>query len=181
MTTLPSDINNVLNVDTNKIVSIPLSNPLVMRQNALYQLDTFDVLAIDNASYKDIAGFLSLNENEEDTNKPFFINLCKTLQIDGLKLSDTGLGYVYEVIRAYSGDSMTGILDTLAKDDRVWGEVSLDDALLEYSINPHDMSEDEKLAAVVKSINESEDRSYHASYEQNGTTTILHSQVTDKL
>lgn len=103
----------VLNVDTNKIVLLPLQNSIVSGYGKVYTLPQSEVLAIDDEHYKEIASVLSLPETQKDFSDQFFETMFHDAHPNAPKMNPDGYKKLHAMLNKGHGESFTGVLKAL--------------------------------------------------------------------
>lgn len=163
-----------VNIDTDKIVHIPLSHPSAQQTHLTLDLHLPDIRGISDKHYQEIVAQLNLKpENDNATMQFFAEQYAQALEDGDEKLSARGIKAMFNILNKEF--ILSDILGECLKEARYWCEVELNELAGELGLNFSESdSRGRKLDAVQECLDEDSDKyTYMDEYDINGKMLIL--------
>lgn len=175
MFNLENNIHPVLNIDTNQIVLLPVSDAFVIKQGALYYHMSCKMFAITDIAYQEVLqNILTPCEQLPLATQHYFIIQCKEQSDDNLPaLSDEGYEMVYRLLKD-SGYSTKDMLQNLQSILSSWHEVRPESLLARHGVDNTNMSNAMKIKASVGLLQQEDGLEFENSYDVAGKPMVLY-------
>ena len=163
-----------VNIDTDKIVHIPLSHPSAQQTHLTLDLHLPDIRGISDKHYQEIVAQLNLKPENDNTTMQFFAEqYAQALEDGDEKLSARGIEAMFNILSKEF--ILSDILGECLKGTRYWCEVELNELAGELGLNFSESdSRGRKLDAVQECLDEDSDKyTYMDEYDINGKMLIL--------
>lgn len=177
MTTAIAVLTPVINLHNNSIVMLPLTSPIVVKQNKVFERKDLGCMAISGCDYDLLCQQLDLPCSDSDANKTYFINRCKEASkgSDNI-ISDKGYSGIFDAFTKDYRFDLEVLLLSLPTLVRSWREGTVKEVADMLNVELSGFDDRVSLETVITALSHCPNKHHHADYFIDGVQKILYSQ-----